>query len=673
MTFRQIGVHFCLGLSAALLLLAGAALTLVDVTVERLIRDDAEIAAAGWVNHFAIQIDDIGQIAAGATPSPQSASFLAKQRGGTRVFRFEVYGRDGHLALVSDQVETKWLPAADSVDGRVAEVVANGRPITTLRHSDHPLLPPVYAESYQPVVVGAHVAAVVKAFIDQTQKRARFDHLLSTLGIVFAGLTALAFGASAIALRLRAQQKQASDQTAEHLAIERKVAQVRAEFLAQRDELTGLLNRATLLDRLSKRLGRLPETGLGLAVHNIDLGHLKTVNDTHGYDIGDGLIRAVAETLSEAIGEVDLIGRISGNGFLVVQDEVESPADAIRFAARLKDSLDRPFVVKGLDLASGAAIGVAIAPGHGATAEALLHSSELALDAAQSPGVRNHVCRFELGMEDEIRHRRELEALVENAAANDAFELHFQPVVSARDGAPVYFEALLRLPRPGGGYVPPSIFVPIAEDLGLINGIGAWALNRACRAAAGWPDALGVAVNLSPLQFSGADLNQVVAQALAASGLAPRRLELEITEGLLLKHTESVLHQLQGLREIGVSIAMDDFGTGYSSLGYLWRFPFDKIKIDRSFIVGWQANDRHVAHILRTIVSLGRTLNMLVTAEGIEHAAQAALLRDLGCDFLQGFHFSRPLPEAEVAPYLLQPHTVLADPRRTPALQLVTG
>ena len=232
----------------------------------------------------------------------------------------------------------------------------------------------------------------------------------------------------------------------------------------------------------------------------------------------------------------------------------------------------------------------------------------------------------------------------------------------------------MRLRRPTGGYVPPAIFVPIVEDLGLINKIGAWALNRACTAAAGWPEALGVAVNLSPLQFSGADLNQVVASALAASGLAPRRLELEITEGLLLKHTESVLHQLQGLREIGVSIAMDDFGTGYSSLGYLWRFPFDKIKIDRSFIVGWEANDRHVAHILRTIVSLGRTLNMLVTAEGIENAGQAALLRDLGCDFLQGFHFSRPLPEVEVAPYLLRPRLSLAEPRRAPPpLQLVNG
>jgi diguanylate cyclase (GGDEF)-like protein len=676
---QKTGVRFLLGLLAGMVLLAGATLLLVDVTVDKLLRDDADFAATAWKRHIALNLPDLADIALGTKPSPQSAAFLAAQRHGLRIVRFEICDAAGHTKFASDKTDGQWRPADSTIDPIVADVAAAARSHTLLEGSDLESLPAIYAISYQPIVVRGEVAGVLKTFVDQTEKHAKFDRWLSTVGVSFAVLIALAFGVPAIVLRVRSQQKEAAEQTAEFLAIERKVAQVRSEFLAQRDELTRLMNRPTLLARLSKRLTRLEESGHKLAIHNIDIDQLRRINDEHGYDIGDGLIRAVAETLSGAIGESDLVGRISGNGFLIVQDEIERASEASRFAHRIKDALDRPFVVKGLDLACGASIGIAVAPAHGTTAEALLHSSELALTSAQAPGVRDDVCLFEVGMEEQIRRRHELETLVREAAASESFELHFQPVVNAEDGAPVYFEALLRLARPDGSFVPPSVFVPIAEDLGLINAIGAWALNRACTAAASWPKPLGVAVNLSPAQFASDDLCDIVSAALERSGLEPRRLELEITEGLLLNDTESVLKQLQALKATGVTTAMDDFGTGYSSLGYLWRFPFDKIKIDRSFMIGWEAKDRHIAHILRTIVTLGHILDMLVTAEGVEAADQASLLRDLGCDFLQGYHFSRPLPEAEVLPYLLRSKlwADLADavhPRRSaPALHVVTA
>jgi diguanylate cyclase (GGDEF)-like protein len=676
---QKASVRFLLGLLAGLVLLAGATLVLVDVTVDRLLRDDAEMVASAWKRHVSLNLPDLPAIAAGAEPSPQSAAFLAVHRHGLRIVRYEICDVAGHTKFASDQVEGQWHPANATVDPIVVDIATSLQPHILLESSDMETLPAVYAVAYQPIMARGEIAGVLKIFIDQSEKHAKFDRWLSAVGVSIAVLIGLAFGVPAIVLRVRSQEKEAAEQNAGFLAIERKVAQVRSEFLAQRDELTRLMNRPTLLARLTKRLARLEESSHWLAIHNIDIDQLRRINDEHGYDIGDGMIRAVAETLSGAIGECDLVGRISGNGFLVIQDEIERPSDALRFAGRLKDALSRPFVVKGVDLHCGVSIGLAIAPTHGTSAETLLHSSELALTSAQAPGVRDDVCLFEVGMEEQIRRRHELETLVQEAAAGESFELHFQPVVNAQDGVPIYFEALLRLPRPDGSFVPPSVFVPIAEDLGLINAIGAWALNRACTAAASWPQPLGVAVNLSPAQFASADLCGIVSAALARSGLDPRRLELEITEGLLLSDTESVLQQLQALKATGVTTAMDDFGTGYSSLGYLWRFPFDKIKIDRSFMIGWEAKDRHIAHILRTIVTLGHTLDMLVTAEGVEAADQASLLRDLSCDFLQGYHFSRPLPEAEVLPYLLRSKlwaglAEAAHPRRSgPTLHVVTA
>jgi predicted signal transduction protein with EAL and GGDEF domain len=298
-----------------------------------------------------------------------------------------------------------------------------------------------------------------------------------------------------------------------------------------------------------------------------------------------------------------------------------------------------------------ASIGVAIAPVDGKESAALLRCSDLALYAAKAGG-RNTYRFFTPALEAEFVKRRKIEALIRSKAATEGFELYFQPLVNTETQKTVGFEALLRMQDEDGKFIGPDVFIPIAEEMGLISVIGAFVLDRACQTAATWPEELTISVNLSPLQFSTGDLVRIVEGALKRSGLAPHRLELEITEGLLLHHTEEVIEELTELKDLGTAIVMDDFGTGYSSLSYLWRFPFDKIKVDRSFMAHLVEESSDAANIVRSVVGLGHSLRMSVTAEGVETREQAAFLKALNCDFLQGFHFGRPMPATEVAGHL---------------------
>jgi predicted signal transduction protein with EAL and GGDEF domain len=322
----------------------------------------------------------------------------------------------------------------------------------------------------------------------------------------------------------------------------------------------------------------------------------------------------------------------------VVADERQTDA----FARRLSAALSEPFHMKDQDVESSASMGTAFAPEHGADAEALMKSAEIALSNSKSEGAG---CRSEFRpeMDAELQARRDLENLLRRAVANNGFELHFQPIYRIATGTMTGFEALLRLPAKNGS-IPPATFIPIAERLGLITAIGEWVLRRACEIGANWPDHLTVAVNLSPVQFEDGRITRTVENALKASGLSPERLELEITEGLLLSDTDWIMGQLAALKTLGVRIAMDDFGTGYSSLNYLWKFPFDKLKIDQSFVRGLRDADAHLTSVIRTIVALGQSLKMTITAEGVETEEQVEFLREVGCDELQGFFLGRPMP-----------------------------
>ncbi len=432
--------------------------------------------------------------------------------------------------------------------------------------------------------------------------------------------------------------------------------QARISRLAHYDVLTQLPNRLSFLQALSRawtehgRADREPR-GAGCAVLCLDLDHFKGVNDSLGHPIGDDLLIQASARLRDCVGEMGLVSRLGGDEFAVVV--APSPGAEVlgELARGIVESLSRPYDVRGNHVLIGASVGIAEAPLHADDPDGLLKNADLALYQAKGDG-RGAYRFFETSMDLWIKQRRELEMDLRDALDNDELKLFFQPLIGREGGRVTGFEALLRWQHPRRGLVAPGEFIECAEQWGLIGKIGEWVLNEACRTAASWPSPLTVAVNLSPHQFVSGDLVAHVRKALKASRLAPSRLELEITEGLLLQDSAKILQQLAQLKKLGVKIAMDDFGTGYSSLSYLWRFPFDKIKIDRSFVAEMQDNAA-IADILRTIALLGRTLNLEVTAEGVETIDQARLLAEMRCDHFQGFLYGRPMPVGDIPSFLL--------------------
>jgi diguanylate cyclase (GGDEF)-like protein len=430
---------------------------------------------------------------------------------------------------------------------------------------------------------------------------------------------------------------------------ERRAAEARLAHMARHDVLTGLPNRLLFGEYMPRALARARRSG-GLAVLCLDLDRFKAVNDALGHAAGDALLRAVAQRLRECTRESDLIVRLGGDEFAIVQEAAAQPTEATALARRLVEALAVPFHLNGQQVVIGTSVGIALSEDGLASSEALLKCADLALYRAKAEG-RDTFRFFEVEMDTRMRVRRALELDLRRALAEGQFEAYYQPLVRADNGEISGFEALLRWHHPDRGVVSPVVFVPVAEEIGLIGAVGAWMLRRACSDAASWPGALKVAVNLSPAQFRGRALADDVAHALSASGLPAGRLELEITESVMLQDDDTVLATLHALRDLGVRIAMDDFGTGYSSLSYLRCFPFDKIKIDQSFVRG-MADQGDCLAIVRAVIGLGRSLGMAVNAEGVETPEQLAALREEGCGELQGYLFSRPRPGHEVSAML---------------------
>jgi diguanylate cyclase (GGDEF)-like protein/PAS domain S-box-containing protein len=431
-----------------------------------------------------------------------------------------------------------------------------------------------------------------------------------------------------------------------------RLAQALISHMAHHDALTGLANRTQLIEKLQSALVELPSRGGSVAVHFIDLDRFKNVNDTLGHDAGDFLLKTVAERLRSVTRVDDVVARLGGDEFVVIQTGVRDKDQVEDFARRLTSAVTAPMKLGEQEIVATVSVGVALAPADGTNPERLLKSADLALYKAKTAG-RNCFRFFLPEMDIELQARFKLERIIRDAVLHDRFELHYQPLFEISERRLIGFEALIRLPAEDGTLIPPLVFIPVAEDLRLINQIGEWVLREACRTAATWPENLTVAVNLSPAQFSAGRISDIVTAALKETGLAAHRLELEITETLLLGNSEAIMAELQTLKAMGVAIVMDDFGTGYSSLSYLWRFPFDKIKIDRSFMQGFEGSSRDAKTVVRTIIALGRELNMRVTVEGVETATQAAFLDKVDGDQAQGFYFGRPIPASEVGANIL--------------------
>ncbi|MDA9532623.1 MULTISPECIES: EAL domain-containing protein [unclassified Bradyrhizobium] len=427
---------------------------------------------------------------------------------------------------------------------------------------------------------------------------------------------------------------------------ERKRAEARLAFMAQHDGLTGLPNRSLLRQQMDEMLLHTRRSAEKVALLMLGLDNFKAVNDTLGHAVGDKLLRGVAKRLRSTLREEDALARLNSDEFAIVQGGLTRPEDAVMLAKRLLEAIADPYLLDGHSVVIGASIGIAMSPGDGDDSEKLLKSADMALSRAKLDA-RGTFAFFEAALDAKAQSRRKIEVELRDAIQNDVLRPYYQPLIDLQSGRITGFEALVRWPHAERGMVSPAEFIPVAEDTGLINPLGGQMLRRACLDAAAWPDDVRVAVNLSPLQFRSGNLLSVVTDALKHSGLPPRRLELEITETLLLEKSAQVLATLHALRALGVRISMDDFGTGYSSLSYLRSFPFDKIKIDQSFVRDLGAN-REAQAIIRSIVSLGKGLGVTITAEGVETEAELSCLRAEGCHEGQGFLFSKARPNAEI-------------------------
>ena len=434
------------------------------------------------------------------------------------------------------------------------------------------------------------------------------------------------------------------DDVTDRLQAETKIA-----FMARHDALTGLPNRVLFAERGEVALAAVGR-GEGFALLCLDLDHFKQVNDTLGHPIGDDLLRIVADCLKACVRETDMVARLGGDEFAIIQTNVSSPEEATLLARRIVEVLKAPIAVDGHRISVGVSIGISLAPIDGSSYGKLLKNADVALYKAKADG-RNTWRFFESEMDERLQARRLLEIDLREALELGHFEMHYQPLYEIAQDRVGGAEALIRWTHPTRGAVPPSDFIPLAEEIGLITRIGDWVLERACRDAAGWPDGASVAVNVSAAQVRDGGLVRKVIEVLYATGLAPSRLDLEITESVLLSNTGSTLLMLNQLREIGVKISMDDFGTGYSSLSYLRSFPFDKVKIDRGFTRDVTI-DAEARAIVRTILALCRDLGRRTTAEGVETAEQLAFLRAEGCDQAQGFFFSRAVPDAAISAFI---------------------
>jgi diguanylate cyclase (GGDEF)-like protein len=426
---------------------------------------------------------------------------------------------------------------------------------------------------------------------------------------------------------------------------EAKLAEERITHLAHYDPLTDLPNRALFHERLKQELARIVP-GERLAVLYIDIDEFKSVNDTLGHLIGDELLKSVAVSLSSCIDDHDFVARLGGDEFAVVQTAIKSEDEASDLATRIFEAIRTPYECLGHQVTTDASIGVALAPQHGTDLHQILKNADMAMYAAKSAGRRTYRF-FEPDMDAQVTARRLLEMDLRRAIADEALEVYYQPCLGLQDNKITGCEALLRWRHPVRGMVSPAEFIPIAEETGLINAIGEWVLTTACAEATTWPEDIKLAVNVSPVQFKSGTLALKIVGALAATGLAASRLELEITEAVLIRDDDAALAILHQLRAIGVRIALDDFGTGYSSLSYLQRFPFDKIKIDRCFVNDIEDPDGSSC-IVQAVVNIAAARHMTTTAEGVETKPQQQLLRMLGCSEMQGYLFSPPKPAADI-------------------------
>jgi len=424
-----------------------------------------------------------------------------------------------------------------------------------------------------------------------------------------------------------------------------KKAEDQIAFMANHDLLTHLPNRSMFMGQLEQTIRLNPRRKI-IAVMFLDLDNFKSINDTLGHHAGDELLRVVSSRIRSCLRVSDLVARFGGDEFVVAVPYLDSPSEVASLATRLRDAIIEPCNLGEHQVVVDTSVGIALCPGDGDDASQLLKSADMALYSAKGSG-RGTYRFFESAMDTRMAERRILELEIRKAFVNGEFEVQYQPLINLERNEISSCEALLRWKHPEKGFIAPDVFIPVAEEIGLIGRIGEWVIRTACQEASKWPGDISVAVNISPVQFRSQNLLQIIIQALAVSGLDPSRLEIEITEATLMEQTDEIVAILNSMRALGVRVAMDDFGTGYSSLSYLQKFPFNKIKIDQSFIRGLGTSEESSA-IVKAVAGLADSFNMATTAEGVETESQRAIVSALGCTEMQGFLFSAARPAMEI-------------------------
>ena len=602
----------------------------------------AEFAARSFGKYLSQEVPGLEGIVSGAVTKGNSLDALSTIKPIGSVFKFRIYDQYGNL-----RVDSSPFAATHVVDSRNAfedlnarSVAETGRPKFQLSNGDGRFLPLHYSEILVPLLVDGRTIGVLSVLSDESETLPDLVSQFRTIALQVLALVTIAFGIP-VALYLR------------------KIAQLeltrrRLRHSAQHDDLTGVLNRAGFSRALLDHFGTDQERGYSIAVHVIDLDRFKDINEIGGHALGDEVLKEVAARIRRRLGTREELARLGADEFAVLQPYwIDLPHGVGELAAEVARGLAEPMSVSGRVVQVGASVGYALAPVDGSTPDDLMRAADVALQYAKLHA-RGRAVAFNASMEAERQSRYRIEHRLRAALAKGEFDLHFQPVFETESGRLKGFEALLRLNDDYGVPISPAEFIPVAEEVGLIGDIGLWVLRQACRLAQQWPDSLFVAVNLSPAQFAMGGMAAHVREALEYSGLRPERLELEVTESLLITDTENVLHELRGIKALGPTLALDDFGTGYSSLSYLWRFPFDKLKVDRSFMSDLTVAGSRSREILSTIIALGRVLNLKVTAEGVETEAQAAVLKELHCDLVQGYLYGRPQRATEVAATIIK-------------------
>ncbi|MEO9874612.1 MAG: bifunctional diguanylate cyclase/phosphodiesterase [Anderseniella sp.] len=611
----------------------------VDFAVSSAIQRDGEVRLRQWAGYINSYLPDLEEIVATDRPTPEQVQKLEIMRDVGNVFRFKLFAPDGKLILVSDATATR--TSGDSVGGinslaRTAFQSGESH-IAVKSGKDDAGTPNVYVQSY----VRAHGAkgqpiGIFEIFIDQTKMATFLQAIFGWAAAGLALLGSLAYLIPAFAfLQRNADATRAEDQIS---------------YLTEFDPLTSLMSRRSFTQQLDEALAR-PYAYLRTdAILFIDIDNFKSVNDEYGHEGGDQFIVHVANAIKSQIQGNGYAARFGGDEFTVclpgiTETSLRKTCNKILAEAR-KPARCGNQVIKGK-------ISIGVHINHKASTSAdLLRAADIALYNAKDSG-KNRFVVFNEDMAYQLNARRDLERRLQGAHENEQFELNYQPIIDSTTSKIAGFEALLRLPDGNGGYIPPDEFIPVAESIGLIAPISKWAMHEALTTARTWPGDLFIAINLSPRQFEDGNLVATIKSAVEQTGFPPERLELEVTESLFLGNTESVDLQIKELKNLGASIALDDFGTGYSSIGYLIRYGFNKLKVDRSFLVAHDKDPDKLHGVLETIVSLGHGLGMHVTAEGIETAEQARMLGELKCDQFQGFYFGRPMDREKVAITLL--------------------